>query len=99
MQHHPALGDPAKLQARLMAYYRTALQMNEMWAASHAKVTFFDGCEGPPLFVNSDVFVNIVMPALTLQNNDGPPLFANNDAFVNIACLHTHMPLACQWND
>jgi hypothetical protein len=33
--------------------------------------------EGPPLFVNSDAFVNIVMPALTLQNNDGPPLFVN----------------------
>jgi hypothetical protein len=50
---------------------------------------------GPPLFLTSDAFVNIVTPALTLQNNDGPPLFVNSDAFVN-----TVMPaLTLQNND
>jgi hypothetical protein len=29
----------------------------------------------------------------------GPPLFLNGDAFVNTARPHTHMRLACQWND
>jgi hypothetical protein len=49
--------------------------------------------EGPPLFVNSDAFVNIVMPALTLQNNYGPTLFVNSDAFVSTARVHTQVPL------
>jgi hypothetical protein len=31
--------------------------------------------------------------------HEGPLLFVNSDAFVNIVHLHTHMPLACQWND
>jgi phosphoribosylamine-glycine ligase len=53
--------------------------------------------EGPTLFVNSDAFVNIVMPALTVQNNDSPPLFVNSDAFVNIARLHIHVPLERSW--
>jgi hypothetical protein len=57
------------------------------------------GYEGPPLFVNSDAFVNIVMPASTLQNYDGPPLFVNSDAFVNTGRLHTHVPLECSWYD
>jgi hypothetical protein len=70
------------------------------WAGvTQGSVVFLDGYEGPPLFVNSDAFVNIVMPALTLQNNDGPPLFVNSDAFVNTACLHTHVPLECSWYD
>jgi hypothetical protein len=54
---------------------------------------------GPPLFVNSNAYVNIVMPALTLQNNDGPLLFVNSNAFVNTARLHTHVPLECSWYD
>jgi hypothetical protein len=57
------------------------------------------GYEGPPLFVNSNVLVNIVMPASTLQNNDGPPLFVYSDAFVNTARMHTHVPLQCSWYD
>lgn len=35
--------DQPKFQARLQQYYRSAIQMNEMWAASHAKLIFFDG--------------------------------------------------------
>jgi len=53
--------------------------------------------DGTTLLVNSDAFVNIVMPAWTLQNNDSPTLFVNSDAFVNTARLHTHVPLEFSW--
>jgi hypothetical protein len=35
--------DQPKFQERLMQYYRSAIQMNEMWAVSHSKLIFFDG--------------------------------------------------------
>jgi hypothetical protein len=63
---------------------RQHVQGSQLWREVQRRSLRY---ECPPLFVNSDVFVNIVMPALTLANgNDGStPVCKQQYAVVNIA--------------
>jgi hypothetical protein len=77
--------------------WEVLVEQNRAMLPSDTTFLYFTDSEMDDSFRNLSVI--LAAEGVVDDGCEGPPLFVNSVAFVNIARLHTHMPLACQWND